>query len=222
MMSKCTGDALESQGLPCASLLGSPEAKQAALRHFGAIPSAADEMQGDAPLAASMEQPASDATEGCGIASSSSSGAPCHVLLVPMFGGASGAGGSGAAGLNLQVASVAVLLEPQLQVPRLVSISSARPQRVLISSSSRPHSTSLPSPHRYRFLSTSIAYPTNSLGLNSSRLAASAALASSVPRGASASSSATPLKETFFSTSSFASLHGLRRPDLLSLTLCTS
>ena len=39
----------------------------------------------------------------------------CDVLMVPLFGGSSGAGGSGAAGLNLQVASVAVLLEPSLQ-----------------------------------------------------------------------------------------------------------
>jgi len=37
------------------------------------------------------------------------------VLLVPLFGGASGAGGGGAAGLTLTQASVAVLLEPALQ-----------------------------------------------------------------------------------------------------------
>ena len=38
-----------------------------------------------------------------------------NVLLVPLFGGASGAGGGGAAGLTLTQASVAVLLEPALQ-----------------------------------------------------------------------------------------------------------
>lgn len=37
------------------------------------------------------------------------------VLLVPLFGGASGAGGGGAAGLTLTQASTAVLLEPALQ-----------------------------------------------------------------------------------------------------------
>ena len=37
------------------------------------------------------------------------------MLLIPLFGGASGAGGGGAAGLNLTQASVTVLLEPQLQ-----------------------------------------------------------------------------------------------------------
>ena len=39
----------------------------------------------------------------------------CTVLLVPLFGGASGAGGGGAAGLTLTQAQVAVLLEPALQ-----------------------------------------------------------------------------------------------------------
>lgn len=37
------------------------------------------------------------------------------VLLVPLFGGASGAGGGGAAGLTLTEARTAILLEPQLQ-----------------------------------------------------------------------------------------------------------
>ena len=37
------------------------------------------------------------------------------MLLVPLFGGASGAGGGGAAGLNLTQASTAFLLEPALQ-----------------------------------------------------------------------------------------------------------
>ncbi len=39
----------------------------------------------------------------------------CGALLVPLFGGASGAGGGGAAGLTLTQAEVAVLLEPALQ-----------------------------------------------------------------------------------------------------------
>ena len=42
-------------------------------------------------------------------------GADAAVLLVPLFGGASGAGGGGAAGLTLTQASLAVLLEPALQ-----------------------------------------------------------------------------------------------------------
>ena len=37
------------------------------------------------------------------------------MLLVPLFGGASGAGGGGAAGLTLTQANTAVLLEPALQ-----------------------------------------------------------------------------------------------------------
>lgn len=37
------------------------------------------------------------------------------MLLVPLFGGSSGAGGGGAAGLTLTEASVAILLEPALQ-----------------------------------------------------------------------------------------------------------
>ena len=78
-------DALTSRGVASASLVGSAELKQAALRRFGAM---------------SSPEPAS--------------GPACDVLLVPLYGGAAGAAGSGAAGLNLQVASVAVLLEPCL------------------------------------------------------------------------------------------------------------
>mgnify|MGYP002633195632 CR=1 FL=1 len=93
-------DALTSRGLPCASLVGSAADKQAALQRFGALqPSGA--VGGEEHTAAAA---AADGSDGS-----------CHVLLVPLFGGASGAGASGAAGLNLQVASVAVLLEPSLQ-----------------------------------------------------------------------------------------------------------
>jgi E3 ubiquitin-protein ligase SHPRH len=66
----------------------------------------------------------------------SSASGSCDALMVPLFGGASGAGGSGAAGLNLQVASVAVLLEPCLQpgieaqaVGRICRLGQQRPTR---------------------------------------------------------------------------------------------
>lgn len=101
---KLAADALASAGIACASLVGSAAAKQEALRRFGAA--------GGLPLAAADGDVSRDAAA----AGASGAGAgSCDALLVPLFGGASGAGGSGAAGLNLQVASVAVLLEPSLQ-----------------------------------------------------------------------------------------------------------
>ena len=75
--------------------------------------------------------------------------ASCDTLLVPLFGGSSGAGGSGAAGLNLQVASVAVLLEPSLQpgieqqaVGRICRIGQEKPTkcvRLIVSDSIEPN-----------------------------------------------------------------------------------
>ena len=60
------------------------------------------------------------------------------MLLVPLFGGSSGAGGGGAAGLTLTEASVAILLEPALQpgieaqaVGRVHRLGQRRPTRVV-------------------------------------------------------------------------------------------
>jgi len=98
--------ALTSQHIGCASLVGSPASKHKALERFRAI---ASDRAGE-----------SGGTKGSDAADKGSAeGGPqtddCVALFVPLYGGSSGAGGSGAAGLNLQVASVAVLLEPSLQ-----------------------------------------------------------------------------------------------------------
>ena len=101
--------ALTAQRLGCASLVGSVAAKQEALRRFGALPCCTAEASSSAGQASSAG--ASVDSDAGGRAAEHE----CVALLVPLFGGSSGAGGSGAAGLNLQVASVAVLLEPSLQ-----------------------------------------------------------------------------------------------------------
>ena len=108
--------ALTAQRLGCASLVGSADAKQDALRRFGALPG------GTAGAPSSGRHPACRAGASTGADDSSltadqggeggsadtsaggAAGTPCVALLVPLFAGSSGAGGSGAAGLNLQVA----------------------------------------------------------------------------------------------------------------------
>ena len=127
---RVAADALRASGIPCASLVGSATDKQEALRRFGALQED-DCMQ----------------VEGSGTGGAAA--ADAVVLLVPLFGGASGAGGSGAAGLNLQVASVAVLLEPSLQpgieaqaVGRICRIGQEKPTqcvRLVVSDSIEPN-----------------------------------------------------------------------------------
>ena len=94
--------ALDARDVACASLVGSAASKLSELCRFGAVAPA------EGMISALQAGPCAHTSAG------GSKPAPCDVLLVPLFGGAAGAGGSGAAGLNLQVASVAILLEPQL------------------------------------------------------------------------------------------------------------
>ena len=133
---RVAADALSASGIPCASLVGSATDKQEALRRFGAL-------QEDDRMQAHVE---GSGTEGAAAAAAATAAV---VLLVPLFGGASGAGGSGAAGLNLQVASVAVLLEPSLQpgieaqaVGRICRIGQEKPTqciRLIVSESIEPN-----------------------------------------------------------------------------------
>ena len=111
--------ALTAQRLGCASLVGSADAKQDALRRFGALPggTAGAPSSGRPPACRAGASTGADdgsltadqggeggSADTSGGAAGGAAGAPCVALLVPLFAGSSGAGGSGAAGLNLQVA----------------------------------------------------------------------------------------------------------------------
>ena len=171
--------ALTAQRLGCASLVGSVGAKQDALRRFGALSGGTANTPSSASPPACHAGASTSADDGClaadqggeggsadtsggaagGAADGAVSGAaggaagmpatPCVALLVPLFAGSSGAGGSGAAGLNLHVASVAVLLEPSLQpgieqqaVGRICRIGQERPTkciRLIVEASIEPN-----------------------------------------------------------------------------------
>ena len=91
------GSALADQNITFSSLAGSLDERKAALLRF----------RGD---------DSSKAISATMVGSESSVVAmDVKVLLVPLFGGSSGAGGGGAAGLTLTEANVAILLEPALQ-----------------------------------------------------------------------------------------------------------
>jgi hypothetical protein len=92
------GGALADQNIAFSSLAGSLEERKVALLRFRGNDSS---------------KTISSATI-VGVESSGVATDP-KVLLVPLFGGSSGAGGGGAAGLTLTEANVAILLEPALQ-----------------------------------------------------------------------------------------------------------
>ena len=98
-------DALVDQQITVSSLAGSLDERRAALLRF----------RGSDSHTATPDTEVSCTGSAEAVSSTAATETDAKVLLVPLFGGSSGAGGGGAAGLTLTEANVAILLEPALQ-----------------------------------------------------------------------------------------------------------